>query len=183
MVEALWQSLEKSSHSSSSSTGSINTETSRRQHAKLTIELVNSCLNEIQERLRVPVSLRVDGYRTQFQVKDPLTLLMTREAFGSWAANRVFVEVAGRDIFRTFARFSWVDGIICADEAVWMHNLSDFYEPAPDMINGDKRSAEFLSRLEATRPYIATLLNDYDDKKLLPAGFRASLERTLLSKR
>ena len=55
-------------------------------------------------------TLQCHDYTTQFRRRDPLMLLLTKEVFGTWAPNRVFAEISGHDIFRTYAEFSCVDG-------------------------------------------------------------------------
>eukprot|EP00928_Gymnodinium_smaydae_P029595 TRINITY_DN22247_c0_g1_i1.p1 TRINITY_DN22247_c0_g1~~TRINITY_DN22247_c0_g1_i1.p1 ORF type:complete len:439 (+),score=49.76 TRINITY_DN22247_c0_g1_i1:59-1375(+) len=117
------------------------------------LEEVNRGLQQLYARLGVPEDLRYD-YATQFRRRDPLMLLLTKEVFGSWAPNRVFAEITGHDIFRTYAEFSCVDGVVCAEDAVWLHEPHKFYEPAPNTQFGDKRPAEFIELVKQQKPYI-----------------------------
>jgi hypothetical protein len=84
------------------------------------LDEVNCRLHRAYDRLDVPFHLRQNEYSCQFHKRDPLMLLLTKETFGCWAPNRVACEIQGRDIFRTFAMFSCVDGIVCGDDALWI---------------------------------------------------------------
>ena len=140
---------------------------------------VNERLAAAQRRLGVAVR----GYAPQFVRRDPLMLLLTREAFGAWAPNRVAAEVEGHDIFRTFAKFSVVDGVVCAEETVWLHEPMAFYAPAPDVRRGDKRPKAFLELLEQQRPSIDRLLDEYEARGWIERDFRRGLEGGLLRHR
>lgn len=146
-----------------------------------TLAEVNRRLQAIEERLALPSDLRRGEYACQFHRRDPLMLLMTREAFGTWAPNRVATEIGGHDIFRTYAEFSCIDGVICAEDAVWLHRPQEFYRPAPDPALGDKRPPALLQLLQRQRPYIDALLSHYAAQGLLPPGFREGLEGALLA--
>lgn len=144
---------------------------------------VNARLHQAYERLQVPAELRQESYSCQFHKRDPLMLLLTKEAFGTWAPNRVADEIQGRDIFRTFAQFSCVDGIVCADDAVWMHAPVNHYAACSDPIRGDKRTAEYFALLERQRPYLSQLLAEYEQKELVTKASRTSIEQSLLCDR
>jgi len=148
-----------------------------------TLEEINQRLHAAYHRLKVPEAFRQDSYNCQFRCRDPLMLLLTKEAFGTWAPNRVFAEIKGHDIFRTYAEFSSVDGVVCDDDAVWMHKPADFYVPKPDMTNGDKRAGELFDLLERQRPFIRTLLQEYEqhDPPLVSRDFRIGLESGFLA--
>jgi len=164
VIEALWRSKATASG-----------------EAPPTLALINARLQAIQDRLGLPPELRCEEYTVQFRRRDPLMLLMTKEAFGGWAPNRVFAEIEGHDIFRTYAEFSCVDGVVCAEDAVWLHSPKDFYEPAALPEVGDKRSVACLELLEKQRPYIVKLLGYYVEKGMISEDFRAGLEAGFLA--
>ena len=77
------------------------------------MDVANGRIHAAYERLKVPQRLRQAGYTPQFKLHDPLMLLLSREAFGSWNPNRVAAEITGYDIFRTYAQFSTVLTVLC----------------------------------------------------------------------
>jgi hypothetical protein len=146
------------------------------------MDVANGRIHAAYERLKVPQRLRQAGYTPQFKLHDPLMLLLSREAFGSWNPNRVAAEITGYDIFRTYAQFSAVDGIVCSEEAVWLFDPSRCYRPAPGRSCGDKRTPAFRSLLVEQRPWIDALLNEYLEKGWIDGTFVAGLEGGLLAK-
>jgi hypothetical protein len=154
----------------------------------VTLDEVNARIHAAYERLGVPPGglrqVDFEGqacYSPQFLHRDPLMLLLSREAFGAWAPNRVAAEIGGHDIFRTFARFSAVDGVVTSEEAVWLFEPHKFYKPAPDPTHGDKRSAGFKRLLVDQAPWIEKLLAEYAEKGWVNAAFMANLRAGLLA--
>lgn len=150
------------------------------QDAPPSLAEVNRRLRAAQLRLGI-ADEDVRPYAPQFLRRDPLMLLLTREAFGTWAPNRVAEELGGHDIFRTYARFSCVDGVVCGADAVWLHQPMAFYVPAPDVVRGDKRSEEFFTRLAEQCGLIARLLARYEEEGWIDAPFRSGLEQGILN--
>ena len=167
VVDALWQSEHAAGGGGS-------------QQPAPTLAQVNERLAAAQDRLGVTPRRE---YAPQFARRDPLILLLTREAFGGWAPNRVAAEVEGHDIFRTYAKFSRVDGVVAAEDAVWLHEPMRFFAPAPDVQRGDKRPRELLRLIEEQRPAIGQLLSEYEANGWIDADFRRGLEEGLLKAR
>mmetsp|Transcript_23800 Transcript_23800/g.48051 ORF Transcript_23800/g.48051 Transcript_23800/m.48051 type:complete len:457 (+) Transcript_23800:98-1468(+) len=145
------------------------------------MEEANGRIRAAYERLQVPEHLQQAHYTPQFKKHDPLMLLLSHEAFGSWGPNRVAAELGGTDIFRTFAQFAAVDGIVTSEEAVWLFDASSCYRPAPDPRCGDKRSLAFRTLLREQRPWIEALLREYHARGWVDAAFVAGLHGALLA--
>jgi hypothetical protein len=129
----------------------------------------------------LPDSLRQARYNPQFLCHDPLVLLLTKEAFGSWAPNRVEAEIGGHDIFRTYAQFSAADGCVCAEDTVWLHEPHSFYVPDPSTSRGDKRTPSFIEMISKQRQWIDQLLSEYQQAGFVDSAFVAGLQGGLLS--
>ena len=86
-------------------------------------------------------------------------------------------------LLRSFAAFSCVDGVVCGEDAVFLHAPASSYEPAPSAAHGDTRPAPMLDLLTKQRPFVARLLRDYELRGWLGAGQREQLEAGLLAPR
>lgn len=149
----------------------------------------------VQARLRLPAELCCEqagwgALAPQWHRRDALALLLSREVCGAWAPNGVQPESDEELLLRAFARFSILDGVVCAEDCVMLHALHTCYEAAPSPARGDTRPAHMLDLLRKQRPYVARLLRDYELRGWLADGgggsrgipSRRQLEAALLAR-